>query len=115
MTIEPIAPYEPRVAIVTGAAQGLGRAIALRLADDGFNVAVDDLPEQEEKLNSLRTAIEEKGRRAMIVTADVSMEEEVMEMEKQQLPLDRDVERHTLRPPAPEPFLHHGFEHFCRT
>jgi 2-hydroxycyclohexanecarboxyl-CoA dehydrogenase len=33
----------PRVALITGAAQGLGHATALRLAADGFTVAVNDL------------------------------------------------------------------------
>ena len=32
------------VAHVTGAARGIGKAIALRLAQDGHNVAVSDLP-----------------------------------------------------------------------
>ncbi|CAF4315838.1 unnamed protein product, partial [Adineta steineri] len=33
----------PRNVLVTGAARGIGQAIALRLAKDGFNVAVNDI------------------------------------------------------------------------
>ncbi|MGH3405572.1 MAG: SDR family oxidoreductase, partial [Streptosporangiaceae bacterium] len=36
-------PEPTRVALITGAAQGLGHATALRLAADGFAVAVNDL------------------------------------------------------------------------
>lgn len=62
--------YTPCVALVTGAAQALGLSIALRLADDGFDVAVN-----EEALASVVAQIKAKGRRAMLLLADVTKEE----------------------------------------
>ncbi len=64
-----------RVAIVTGAARGIGAATASRLAADGMAVAVLDLDET----NCVRTvdAITEAGGRAVAVGADVSNAEQV--------------------------------------
>jgi 3-oxoacyl-[acyl-carrier protein] reductase len=59
-----------RVAIVTGAARGIGAATALRLATDGFAIAVIDLDEAATKTTV--EAIEAKGGRALAVGADVS-------------------------------------------
>src|SRR4051794_30620014 len=59
-----------RVAIVTGAARGIGAATAIRLAQDGFAVAVLDLEEGQAK--STVEAIESAGGRALAVGADVS-------------------------------------------
>jgi NAD(P)-dependent dehydrogenase (short-subunit alcohol dehydrogenase family) len=69
-----------RVALVTGAAQGIGRAIALILAKDGFNIAIDDVPSKSGELQSVSQEIESLGRQALILTADVSKEESVKEM-----------------------------------
>ncbi|KAH9050223.1 hypothetical protein EDB84DRAFT_1623604 [Lactarius hengduanensis] len=65
-----------KVALVTGAARGIGRAIALRLADDGLDVAVNDISSSPE-LDELVQEIESKGRRSLAVPADVSLEPEV--------------------------------------
>lgn len=50
-----------RTALVTGSANGIGRAIALRLAEDGFQVAINDLASHDARLKELQHEIELKG------------------------------------------------------
>ena len=71
-----------KTAIITGAAQGIGRAIALRLSQDGFKVVVNDVDstDKRDKLEELVQKIIDGGRKAHMVTADVSDEEQVQRM-----------------------------------
>ncbi|KAL7284188.1 hypothetical protein ACG7TL_001470 [Trametes sanguinea] len=67
-----------RVAIVTGAAEGIGRGIALRLAKDGYDLGLFDLPRAEQKLTAVAEEIRTTyGARVSTVYGDVSKEEDV--------------------------------------
>jgi 3-oxoacyl-[acyl-carrier protein] reductase len=65
-----VSRFAGRVAVVTGAAQGIGAATALRLASEGAKVAVVDLTEERGK--DTVVAIESAGGVAIAVGADVS-------------------------------------------
>jgi 3-oxoacyl-[acyl-carrier protein] reductase len=60
-----------RVAIVTGAATGIGRAIACRLAADGAAVVVNHL-DTPQKAEAVRSSIEAAGGTGLVMQADVS-------------------------------------------
>jgi NAD(P)-dependent dehydrogenase (short-subunit alcohol dehydrogenase family) len=70
----------PRVAIVTGAARGIGKAIALRLAHDGLDVVVNDIPSKAKELEALVTEICAKNRKSLAVVGDVSQETDVQRL-----------------------------------
>jgi 3-oxoacyl-[acyl-carrier protein] reductase len=61
-----------RVALVTGASRGIGRACALGLAQTGFDVVLNDIAAQQDRLEGVRREIAVLGRRAWTLTADVS-------------------------------------------
>lgn len=65
------APLEPRVAFVTGGAQGIGRACCLRLAEAGRDVAVADC---DPAAAEVAEAVEALGRRALYFPLDVTEE-----------------------------------------
>ena len=64
-----------KVALVTGAARGIGRAIALRLARDGADIALVDL--RRDSLDGVAAEIAEIGRKTTQFGADVSEREQV--------------------------------------
>jgi NAD(P)-dependent dehydrogenase (short-subunit alcohol dehydrogenase family) len=68
------------VALVTGSAQGIGKEIALRLADDGFDIAINDIPSKKDNLASLAEEIRGKGRKVFEAVADVSVDDQVKGM-----------------------------------
>lgn len=64
-----------KVALITGAAQGIGRGIALRLARDGADIAIVDI--KEEKMKEVAEEVKKIGRKATIFKADVTKREDV--------------------------------------
>ncbi|USK60296.1 acetoin reductase [Peribacillus asahii] len=70
-----------RIAIVTGSGRGIGRAIALRLAQDGLNVVINDV--NLDNAQSVVNEIKELGRESFAVQADVSNRNEVFHMVNQ--------------------------------
>ena len=69
-----------RSGLVTGAARGIGRAVALRLARDGLNVAVNDLQSNVADLQKVQREIKMLGRESIAITADVSISKSVEKM-----------------------------------
>lgn len=67
-----------RVALVTGGAGGLGKAIALRMADEGAHVIICDINEQA--LDATRAEIESRGAQCLALRCDVSSSAEVEAM-----------------------------------
>ena len=69
-----------KVAIVTGAAQGIGRSIALELASAGAHVLVSDI--QDQKVSEVAKEITNMGQKSLHMSIDVTIAEQVIEMTK---------------------------------
>ena len=64
-----------KTALVTGAAQGIGRGIALRLAEEGVNLALVDL--NADKLAAVQQEVAAKGVKTTVFSADISQRDQV--------------------------------------
>jgi NAD(P)-dependent dehydrogenase (short-subunit alcohol dehydrogenase family) len=69
--------FEGRVALITGAATGIGKATALAFAKEGAKVAIGDL---DERANDTVKEIEEAGGEALFVHTNVVSSEDVQEL-----------------------------------
>ncbi|MBP1920688.1 3-oxoacyl-ACP reductase FabG [Youngiibacter multivorans] len=67
--------FKDRVAIITGSAQGLGRAMAERLAKDGVKVVITDV--NEEKINDAVAELQAKGYNVFGAKCDVTNRDEI--------------------------------------
>lgn len=79
-TTTPAATQQIRIAIVTGGASGIGRSVALRLAADGLDMVINDLPANEIALNGVVDEIRAHGRRAIAFCGDISEEAVVQDL-----------------------------------
>ncbi|OGM45681.1 short chain type dehydrogenase [Aspergillus bombycis] len=79
----------PRVAIVTGSARGIGKAIALRLARDGYSICINDIPGAGDEIATVVDEINSMGTqgatsssrpRAIGIAADVTSSSAVEDM-----------------------------------
>jgi NAD(P)-dependent dehydrogenase (short-subunit alcohol dehydrogenase family) len=78
-----------KVAVITGASKGLGKAMALALSSAGVNVAL--VSRDIEQLNGVRQAVERGGGKAQVFQANVSEEEQVRNLERDVLKAFNDV------------------------
>ena len=69
-----------RVALVTGSGQGLGKAIAFALANEGADLAINDISLNEAKARETVSELRKLGREAEVFLADVTQESEVQRM-----------------------------------
>ena len=66
-----------KVVLITGAAKGIGRAIALKLAKNNYDIVINYLTSEKEAFELRQTIVEDCKVNCLAIRADVSKEEEV--------------------------------------
>lgn len=66
-----------RVAVITGAGQGIGAGIAVRLAKDGLDLVLSDLPSNRENLDKVAEECRANGAKVVVQDCDVADEAQV--------------------------------------
>jgi 3-oxoacyl-[acyl-carrier protein] reductase len=93
-----------KIVLVTGAQQGIGRAVALRFAQEGADVALNFLDDKA-AAEAIATQLEAMGQRCAMVRADVSKSSEIRQMvatvEDELGPIDVLVNNAGIFPRAP--------------
>ena len=72
---------EKQVVFVTGGSRGIGKAIALKYAENGYNVVINYVSDKTD-VAELEKEFKEKGAETLILKADVSKSEQVEEVVK---------------------------------
>jgi 3-oxoacyl-[acyl-carrier protein] reductase len=112
-----LASLENRIAIVTGAAGGIGAATAAALAEAGMAVALADW--QAEPVERQAQALRERGHRALGLAADISRRAEVQGLVDRAVEafgrVDVLVNNAGINPPHQSPFLEMSDETWART
>lgn len=69
-----------KVVLITGGGKGIGRAIALELAKNNYDIVINYLTSKEDAMNLKETIINDYGVRCLAIKADISCEDEVDQM-----------------------------------
>ena len=71
-----------KVALVTGSSRGIGRSIAIHLAEHGADIAIN-FNHSKDKAEQVKTEIEKLGAKAITVQADITVPEDAQRMVKE--------------------------------
>lgn len=71
----PACKLQDKVALITGGDSGIGRSVAVLYAREGADVAITYLPEEEADAQETRRAVESEGRKALLISGDLTVPE----------------------------------------